>query len=141
MSLIPFDATHSYFKVFVVGFLNTILVSALGIILATILGFIFGIMYFSRNWLVQRISVVYVEIFRNIPLLVQIIFWYSAVLSTLPNARNSLSLGESIFLNIRGLFFPRLIGGDGSSIVYFACLLYTSPSPRDQRGSRMPSSA
>ena len=120
MSLIPFDATYSYFRVFVVGFLNTILASALGIIFATLLGFIFGIMYFSRNWLVQRISVIYVEIFRNIPLLLQIFFWYFAVLATLPSVRNSLSLGETVFLNIRGLIFPRLIGHDGSTIVYIS---------------------
>ncbi len=120
MSLIPFESTDTYFRVFVVGFLNTILVSVLGIFFATILGFIFGVMYFSKNFLIKRASVIYVEIFRNIPLLLQIFFWYFAVLATLPGVRNSLSLGEAVFLNVRGLFFPKLIGGSGSSLVYAA---------------------
>jgi len=66
MSLIPFSATDSYFRIFIVGFLNTALVSLLGIFFATILGFVFGVMYFSHNWLLQKISTIYVEIFRNI---------------------------------------------------------------------------
>ena len=103
MSLIPFGPTDTYFRVFIVGFLNTILVSVLSIVFATIIGFIVGVMYFSENWLVKRISIFYVEIFRNIPLLFQIFLWYFAVLAALPNVRNSLSLGEAIFLNIRGL--------------------------------------
>ncbi len=120
MSLIPFESTDSYLRVFIVGFLNTILVSILGIVLATLLGFIFGVMYFSRNWLIKKVSVVYVETFRNIPLLLQILFWYSAVLATLPGVRDSLSLGEAIFLNVRGLFIPKLVGQDGSTLVYVA---------------------
>jgi len=118
MSLIPFSAVDTYLNVFFVGFLNTILVSILGIFFATILGFIFGVMYFSPNWLIRKISVVYVEIFRNIPVLLQVVFWYSAVLLTLPSARQSMSLGESVFLNVRGLYLPKLIGGAGSGFVY-----------------------
>ena len=118
MSLIPYDATYSYGHTFLVGLLNTILVSIIGIILATILGFIVGIAYFSQNWLIKKLSIVYVEIFRNIPLLLQVFFWYGAVLAALPSARNSLSVGEVIFLNIKGLFFPALVGGPGSVFVY-----------------------
>ena len=120
MSLIPFESTNSYMRVFIVGFLNTILVSALGIFFATILGFIFGVMYFSKNWLIKKISVIYVETFRNIPLLLQILFWYSAVLATLPGPRDSLSIGEAVFLNVRGLFVPKLVGQGGSTVVYIA---------------------
>jgi general L-amino acid transport system permease protein len=120
MSLISFESTDSYLKVFIVGFLNTILVSAIGIFFATILGFIFGVAYFSKNWLVRVISTAYVEIFRNIPLLLQVFFWYFAVLAALPGPRNSLSFGEAIFLNVRGLFTPKLVGGDGSTLVYVA---------------------
>ena len=124
MSLISFDSTDSYFRVFIVGFLNTMLVSALGIFFATILGFIFGVMYFSNNFLIKKISVIYVEIFRNIPLLLQILFWYSAVLATLPGVRDSLSLGEAIFLNVRGLFIPKLVGeGGASTFVYIVLAL------------------
>ena len=118
MSLVPYDATSTYGRTFLVGLLNTILVSIIGIILATLLGFVMGVAYFSNNWLVKRLSVVYVEIFRNIPLLLQVFFWYFAVLAALPSARESMAIGEVIFLNVRGLFLPDLIGESGSSIVY-----------------------
>ena len=112
MTLIPFESTDTYAKVFIVGFLNTLLVSAIGIFFATILGFLFGVANFSHNWLIRKIAVVYVELFRNVPLLLQVFFWYFAVLSALPGARQSLSLGEAIFLNVRGLYLPKMVGGD-----------------------------
>lgn len=118
MSLIPYDATHSYGKTFIVGLMNTILVSMIGIVLATIIGFVMGVAYFSRNWLIRRLSVIYVEIFRNIPLLLQVFFWYFAVLAALPGARDSLSIGEAIFLNVRGLFVPSVVDESGSLVVY-----------------------
>lgn len=118
MTLVPYSATSTYGMTFVVGLLNTILVSIVGIFFATVLGFFIGVAYFSNNWLIKRLSVVYVEIFRNIPLLLQVFFWYFAVLASLPSTRDSLSLGEIIFLNVRGLYLPDLIGGAGSSVVY-----------------------
>ncbi|MDP2548453.1 MULTISPECIES: amino acid ABC transporter permease [unclassified Oceanobacter] len=118
MTLVDYDATHTYFDTFIVGLLNTILVGAIGIVLSTIIGFLMGVAYFSSNWLVQRLSVVYVEIFRNIPLLLQIFFWYFAVLAALPSARNSYSLGDAFFLNIRGLYLPKLISEPGAGLVY-----------------------
>ncbi|MCH2158137.1 MAG: amino acid ABC transporter permease [Oleiphilaceae bacterium] len=118
MTLVPYSATSTYGMTFVVGLLNTILVSIVGIFFATVLGFLIGVAYFSNNWLIKRLSVVYVETFRNIPLLLQVFFWYFAVLASLPSARESLSLGEVIFLNVRGLYLPDLVGGAGSSIVY-----------------------
>ena len=117
MSLIPYDATHTYGRTFVVGLLNTILVSVIGIVLSTIVGFIIGVAHFSHNWLIRKLATVYVEIFRNIPLLLQIFFWYFAVLSTLPGARQSLSLGEAIFLNVRGLYLPDIIADSGAACV------------------------
>ena len=120
MSLIPFESTDTYGRIFVVGLLNTVLVSVIGIFLATIIGFIFGVAHFSHNWLVKKLAVTYVEIFRNIPLLLQVFFWYFAVLSALPSARESLSLGEAFFLNVRGLYFPKFIGQDWSSLFYLA---------------------
>ena len=120
MSLIPFESTDTYGRIFVVGFLNTLLVSAIGIVFATILGFVFGVAHFSHNWVVRKIALVYVEIFRNIPLLLQVFFWYFAVLASLPGARQSLSLGEAVFLNVRGLYFPKLIGNDFAWIVWTA---------------------
>ena len=118
MSLIPYDATHTYLRTFFAGLLNTVLVSAISIVLCTLLGFIMGIAHFSKNWIIQRLAVIYVETFRNIPLLLQVFFWYFAVLATLPSARESLHIGEVIFLNVRGLFFPALVGETGSGIVY-----------------------
>ena len=123
MSLVDYSATDSYTRVFIVGVLNTILVSIIGIFFSTILGFLFGIAYFSPNWLIKKISIIYVETFRNIPVILQVIFWYTAVLATLPGARNSLSLGEAIFLNVRGFYFPKLIGESGSTIVYGAIVV------------------
>lgn len=120
MSLIDYDATHTYGKTFVVGLLNTLLVSAIGIVLSTLVGFIMGVAHFSHNLLIRKLATAYVETFRNIPLLLQVFFWYFAVLAALPSARQSLSIGEAIFLNVRGLYFPGLIGEPGSGLVYGA---------------------
>lgn len=123
MSLIPFESTDTYARIFVVGFFNTLLVSGIGIFFATVLGFIFGVAHFSHNWLIKKIATVYVETFRNIPLLLQVFFWYFAVLSALPSARESLSLGEAFFLNVRGFYFPKFIGQEWSSVVYIAVVV------------------
>ncbi|MEF1291346.1 amino acid ABC transporter permease [Vibrio sp. M260118] len=123
LTLIEYDETYSYGRTFVIGLLNTALVSFFGIILATILGFIMGVARLSSNWLVSRFAAVYIEIFRNVPLLLQIFFWYFAVLQALPSARQSLSLGEAIFLNVRGLYFPAPVFEAGSSIVIGALVL------------------
>jgi len=120
MSLIPYDATYTYGRTFVVGLLNTVLVSVIGIFLSTIVGFIVGIAYFSKNWLLHKLSITYVQTFRNIPLLLQVFFWYFAVLSALPNTTDSMSIGQSVFLNVRGLYFPALVGESGSGVVYGA---------------------
>jgi len=122
MSLLPFQTTDSYSKIFLIGILNTILVSVIGIIFSTILGFIFGIAYFSRNWLIKKIAVIYVEIFRNIPVILQVIFWYS-VFNTLPIARESFNLGDAIYLNVTGLYLPKLVGESGSGFVYSAIVV------------------
>lgn len=105
-TLIPYSASSSYGQVFWVALLNTLLVSALGIVFATLLGFIIGVARLSKNWLIAKLALVYIEIFRNIPLLLQIFFWYFAVLRAMPAPRQSLSLGDVFFLNIRGLYLP-----------------------------------
>lgn len=105
-SLIEYTPNSSYGRTFVVGLLNTLLVSVLGVIAATVLGFLIGIARLSPNWLLARLASAYIETFRNIPLLLQIFFWYFAVLRALPSPRNSMSLGEAIFLNVRGLVIP-----------------------------------
>ncbi|HTN29516.1 MAG TPA: amino acid ABC transporter permease [Pseudomonas sp.] len=104
--LIDYQESDSYGRVFWVGLLNTLLVSVIGIILATLLGFILGVARLSSNWLIRQLATVYIEIFRNIPPLLQIFFWYFAVIGPLPGPRDSLSLGDLVFLNNRGVQMP-----------------------------------
>ncbi|MFG0380169.1 amino acid ABC transporter permease [Pseudomonas sp. zbq_18] len=104
--LIDYTESDSYGRVFVIGLLNTLLVSFIGIVLATILGFILGVARLSPNWLVSKLATVYIETFRNIPPLLQIFFWYFAVFLPLPGPRQSLSLGDMFFLSNRGLNMP-----------------------------------
>ena len=107
-TLIAYSSSASTFgRAFWVGLLNTLLVSGIGIVLATILGFVIGIARLSRNWLVARLAGGYVEVIRNIPLLLQLLFWYNAVLKALPEMRGSIALPLGGFLNNRGLFLPK----------------------------------
>jgi general L-amino acid transport system permease protein len=99
-TLVEYSETSTYGRTFIVGLLNTLLVSGLGIALATLLGFVIGIARLSSNWLIAKLAAVYVELFRNIPLLLQIFFWYFAVLRTLPSPRESYDLGGAVFLNL-----------------------------------------
>ncbi|HEX7791600.1 MAG TPA: ABC transporter permease subunit [Afipia sp.] len=105
-ALIPFSESDTYSRVFVVGLLNTLLVSIVGIVIATIIGVAVALGRLSPNWLLARISGGYVELIRNLPLLFQILFWYLAVLATLPNPRQSISILGSVFLSNRGLVVP-----------------------------------
>ena len=118
MTLIDYSPTSSYFDAFIVGLLNTLLVAGIGIFFATIIGFAFGIMRLSSNWLIAKIAEAYIEIIRNIPLLLQIFFWYFAVLRALPKPKQSIEFMDSIFLNNRGLFIPDPNFSEGSSIVF-----------------------
>ncbi|MCK1637279.1 amino acid ABC transporter permease [Bradyrhizobium sp. 157] len=112
-SLIPYSGSDPYTRVFVVGLLNTLLVSVIGIFFATLIGFLVALGRLSPNWLLARISGGYVELIRNLPLLFQILFWYLAVLAALPNPRQSISVFDSIFLSNRGLVIPKPIGEAG----------------------------
>jgi general L-amino acid transport system permease protein len=114
--------------VFVVGVLNTLLVSVIGIFFATIIGFIVALGRLSPNWLMARVAGAYVEIIRNLPVLFQILFWYLAVLGALPNPRQSVSLFDSAFLNNRGLFIPRPIGNPGFDPFAIAILVAIAAS-------------
>jgi general L-amino acid transport system permease protein len=116
-SLIEYDETFSYGRTFFVGLVNTVLISVLGIILATLLGFIMGVARLSHNWLLSKIATVYIETFRNIPLLLQIFFWYFAVLAALPGVRQSMSLGAGIEFNNRGLYVPAPVPEDGFAVI------------------------
>src|SRR6185312_2143396 len=112
-SLIPYSGSDTYARVLLVGLLNTILVSVIGIIFATLIGFIVALGRLSPNWLMSRVAGGYVELIRNLPVLFQMLFWYLAVLAALPGPRQSVSLFGAFFLNNRGLIIPRPIGQAG----------------------------
>ncbi len=106
-SPISYNPSDTYGRVFLVGLLNTLIVSFVAIILSTILGLIIGILRLSENWLVRKLSSAYIEIFRNIPILLQILFWYNVVLRSLPSPRQSISIFGKIFINNRGVYVPK----------------------------------
>jgi general L-amino acid transport system permease protein len=146
LSLIPYDATYSFGRTFVVGLLNTLLVSALGVFFATLIGFVMGIARLSQNWLISKVATAYIEIFRNIPLLLQIFFWYVAVLQPLPGPRQSIELGGA-FLNNRGLYIPWPVFESGFGFVLIAIavaiaaiiyLVRWNHKRQDQTGQRFP---
>ncbi|MEQ8640887.1 MAG: amino acid ABC transporter permease [Alphaproteobacteria bacterium] len=117
-TLIPYSEESSYGYAFVVALLNTLLVSAIGIVLTTLLGFFIGIMRLSKNWLVARMAWVYIETLRNIPLLLQIFFWYFAVLRNLPSPRDSFVIPFGLgVINIRGLYLPSPTMEPGFSLI------------------------
>ena len=112
-TLIPYTGSDTFLRVFVVGLLNTLVVSVVGIIFATVFGFVVALCRLSPNWLLSRIGEIYVEVIRNLPLLFQILFWYLAVLAALPNPRQSISLFGIAFISNRGLVVPSPIGQSG----------------------------
>lgn len=113
-TLLEYSSSDSYSWALLIGFLNTILLAFLGIIAATILGFIVGVMRLSSNIIISGISTFYVEMIRNVPLLLQILFIYTGVLKLLPSARESFNIGDMFFLNIKGAYIPAVnFGGYG----------------------------
>jgi general L-amino acid transport system permease protein len=123
-TLIPFSsAASTYGTAFWVGLLNTLLVAGLGVIFATILGFTIGIMRLSKNWLVSKVATGYVELIRNLPLLLQLLFWYNAVLKALPDIRDSISLTGGAVINNRGLFLPNPLPQHGFGFVEITFLI------------------
>ncbi len=122
-SIIPYEPTMSYGRVYLVGILNTLILSALIIIFATILGFVVGIIRLSRNFLLSQCAKWYVEFVRNVPLLIQIVFWFIVVFSTLPAPKKSYGLLDIFFLNNRGLYFPSPVFEANSSWTLIASLL------------------
>lgn len=112
-TLISYTGSDTFLRVFVVGILNTLVVSVVGIVFATVIGFIVALCRLSPNWLLSRVGEIYVEIIRNLPVLFQILFWYLAVLAALPNPRQSISLLGIAFISNRGLVIPSPIGESG----------------------------
>jgi len=119
---LDFKSTDTHLKVYFVGILNTLLISVCGCIAATILGFLIGIVRLSSNWLLSRVAYVYVEFTRNVPLLLQIILWYS-ILIKLPRIKQALEFFDSFFVSNRGIYSPRPIFENGFSYVFIAFIL------------------
>lgn len=122
-TLISYTESDSYGRVFVIGVLNTLLVSAIGIFFATIIGLLVGVGRLSKNFMISKLSLIYIETFRNIPILLQILFWYNVVLAALPGPRQSMSYMDAFFLNNRGLYIPRPILESGFISVLIAVLI------------------
>ncbi len=135
-SLIPYSGSDTYTRVFLVGLLNTLLVSIIGIFFATVIGFLVALGRLSPNWLLSRISGGYVELVRNLPPLFQILFWYLAVLSALPNPRQSISVFGSFFLSNRGFVVPKPIANPGLEAFALAILVAIVASLLLQRYAR-----
>lgn len=122
-TLISYTEDDTYGRAFIIGLLNTLLVSGIGIVFATLIGFLIGIARLSNNWLLSRAAAVYIETFRNIPLLLQVFFWYFCVLRALPAPRQSLAFADAFFLNVRGLFIPAPVTEDGFFLVTIAFVI------------------
>jgi general L-amino acid transport system permease protein len=123
-TLISYSATTgTYGRAFLVGLLNTLILSVIGVVIATLLGFVIGVARLSTNWIVAKVAAVYVELVRNVPLLLQLFFWYNAVLKPLPSPRQSLDFGGGFFLNNRGLFLPEPVLGERGGIIPIVFLL------------------
>ncbi|HBP28855.1 MAG: amino acid ABC transporter permease [Advenella sp.] len=105
-SLIDYSPTDTYRRAILVGLLNTLYVSLAGIVLATLLGVVVGVARLSKNWLIAKLAAVYVEVLRNIPLLIQLFFWYALIVETLPGPRQAMHPMPGVFLSNRGLRFP-----------------------------------
>ncbi len=118
LRLIEYSGLSTYGRAFWVGLLNTLLIGAISIPLATLLGFTIGVARLSPNWLLSRFALVYTTLLRNTPLLLLLLFWYNAVLKSLPGPRQSLSIGGVVFLNNRGVYLPMPIARDQA--VWFA---------------------
>ena len=145
-SLIDFDGSDSYARAFLVGLLNTILVSVIGIFFATILGVTVGIARLSPNYLIAKAATCYVEIFRNIPLILQIFFWYFAALRALPLTIDSINFYDISFLNVKGWYVPKFVWTNFSLFLYtlifsFILIFFTSKyakKQRDEFGKQLP---
>ncbi|CAC9473062.1 L-amino acid ABC transporter (Glu/Asp/His/...), permease protein 1 AapQ [uncultured Gammaproteobacteria bacterium] len=121
--LIDYSSASSNLRVFYVGLINTVVVSVVGIIFASIIGLVIGIARLSNNWLIAKLAGGYIELFRNIPILLQILFWYNLVLVSFPSPKQSFELFGSVFVNLRGIYLPKPIATEGFVWVMVALVL------------------
>ncbi|GLK75304.1 amino acid ABC transporter permease [Methylopila jiangsuensis] len=122
-TLVEYSETSTYARALLVGLLNTLAVAVVGIVFATIFGFLVGIGRLSKNWMVRQVCTAYVEVTRNLPLLFHVLFWYLAVLAAMPPARQSYSIFGEIYINNRGVYIPKLIFGEGSGVGLVALIV------------------
>ena len=145
-SLIDYNGSYSYARAFLVGLLNTLLVSVIGIFFATILGVIIGVSRLSDNYLISKVAEWYVEIFRNIPLILQIFFWYFAALRALPLPNEAINFYDISFLTVKGFYVPKFIWSNFnifiiamvSAIVTIYFLRAYAKKQRDEYGRQLP---
>src|SRR6201996_8119034 len=123
LHLIRYSNLSTYGQAFWVGLLNTLLIAVICIPMATLLGFAIGLARLSPHWLLSRFALVYTGVMRNTPLLLLLLFWYNAVLKSLPGPRQSISIGAVVFLNNRGLYLPKPVARDPSTWFVGAVLL------------------
>jgi general L-amino acid transport system permease protein len=146
-SLIDYDGSNSYARAFLVGLLNTLLVSAIGIFFATLIGVTVGIGRLSSNYLVAKFSEVYVEVFRNIPLLLQLFFWYFAALRALPLPEQAINFNDISYLTVKGWYVPKFLWTNFSIFIYsliatIIAIIFVSRYAKKQReesGKQIPS--
>lgn len=138
-ALIPWAEAMSYGRAFLVGLLNTLLVAAIGIVLATLLGFIVGVARLSRNWVISKIAYWYVEVIRNLPLLFQIVFWYLVIINVAPAPRNAIAIGfKPFFEGIAGFLHWAYLGFLAAPFVSLAAMFGDPSILLHQRGINMP---
>ncbi len=117
------DTDSTYLDAFYVGLVNTLIVSGFGILFASIIGLLVGVARLSKNYLISKLALAYIEFFRNIPILLQILFWYNVVLAALPSPKQSLELTTDFFLNNRGLYIPKPVLENGFNVVIIGFVL------------------
>ena len=122
-SVIPTDLESHIGRLIIAGILNTLVASAIAIVLSTFLGFIIGVMRLSKNYLISRLAAVYIEVVRNVPVLVQLLFWYVAIVKLFPNVRQSFNIGDTVFLSNRGVYAPRPVAQDDFGAFVIALLV------------------
>jgi general L-amino acid transport system permease protein len=119
-TLIEYSNRSTHLRAAIVGLLNTFLVAVVGVVLATVLGFMLGVARLSRNWLVSKLAYAYIEFTRNVPVLLHILLWHGIIVNTMPHPKKALTIGEVLFLTNRGLYVPKPIAETGIWLVWLA---------------------
>ena len=122
-TLIEYTNRSTHLRAAIVGLLNTFLVAGVGVVLATLLGFVLGVARLSRNWLIKKLAYIYIEFTRNVPVLLHILLWHGIIVNTMPHPKQALTIGEVLFLTNRGLYVPKPIAETGIWIVWLVVVV------------------